>query len=217
MRPFFICEVSCLANKITTWGDIMLRSLQKMFLLEDGTIKRNDSTMSYIAAMPGAYSEAIQLLSTTNRFIVKEFTVPADSLDSTIRIELNDVINNFYRIKPGGVYYENSDGMMYPFAGYKFVGESLFLPNKKDGQYRIFYYAFPKEVTQETKETEDLEIDPDVAALVPLYIASQLYKEDDISIATIYRNEFEIGRELLAKEIGAGGGESKFSSVTGWW
>lgn len=205
-----------MANKITTWGDIVLRSLQKMFLLEDGQIKRNDSTNSYIAAMPGAYSEAIQLLSTTNRFITKEYELPADSTESAIRIDLNDVIDNFYRIKPGGIYWEDSDGMLHNTAAHKYIGNSLFLPVKKEGKYRIFYYAFPKEVTQETKETEDLEIDPDVAALVPLYIASQLYKEDDISIATIYRNEFEVGRELLAKEIGISG-EAKFISTTGWW
>ena len=37
----------------------------------------------------------------------------------------------------------------------------------------------------------------ELMSLVPLYIASQIYKEDDIGLSTIYRNEFEVGREQL--------------------
>lgn len=37
--------------------------------------------------------------------------------------------------------------------------------------------------------------------LIPLYIASQLYKDDDISQATAYRNEFEVGLQDLNVEI----------------
>ncbi|MBQ4030474.1 MAG: hypothetical protein II625_01855 [Bacilli bacterium] len=37
--------------------------------------------------------------------------------------------------------------------------------------------------------------------LIPLYIASQLYKDDDIAQATAYRNEFEVGLQDLNVEI----------------
>lgn len=37
----------------------------------------------------------------------------------------------------------------------------------------------------------------DACVLIPLYIASQLYKDDDISQATAYRNEFEVGLQDL--------------------
>ena len=37
--------------------------------------------------------------------------------------------------------------------------------------------------------------------LIPLYIASQLYKDDDISQATAYRNEFEVGLQDLYRNI----------------
>lgn len=42
----------------------------------------------------------------------------------------------------------------------------------------------------------------DACVLIPLYIASQLYKDDDISQATAYRNEFETGLQDLICNIG---------------
>ncbi len=33
--------------------------------------------------------------------------------------------------------------------------------------------------------------------MLPLYIASQLYKHDNAPLAVLWRNEFEAGRELL--------------------
>lgn len=41
----------------------------------------------------------------------------------------------------------------------------------------------------------------DACVLIPLYIASQLYKDDDISQATAYRNEFETGLQDLICNI----------------
>lgn len=52
--------------------------------------------------------------------------------------------------------------------------------------------------------------------LIPLYMAGELYKDDDVSLATVYMNEFEsrLG-SLAANENGYWGGS--FTSVTGWW
>lgn len=41
----------------------------------------------------------------------------------------------------------------------------------------------------------------DACVLIPSYIASQLYKDDDISQATAYRNEFETGLQDLICNI----------------
>lgn len=51
-----------------------------------------------------------------------------------------------------------------------------------------------------TKDTE-LELPYEACVLIPLYIASQLYKDDDISLATQYRNEFEAGLKELEINI----------------
>lgn len=51
-----------------------------------------------------------------------------------------------------------------------------------------------------TKNTE-LSLPYDTCVLIPLYMASQLMKDDDISLATQYRNEFEVGLQNLIYNI----------------
>lgn len=52
-------------------------------------------------------------------------------------------------------------------------------------------------ITKETKNDYEIQLPEDACVLIPLYIASQLYKDDDISQATAYRNEFEVGLQDL--------------------
>ena len=47
------------------------------------------------------------------------------------------------------------------------------------------------------KDAYEIELPEEACVLIPLYIASQLYKDDDISQATAYRNEFEVGLQDL--------------------
>lgn len=54
-----------------------------------------------------------------------------------------------------------------------------------------------KHVDINTSADEIIELPEDACVLIPLYIASQLYKDDDISQATAYRNEFEVGLQDL--------------------
>lgn len=54
-----------------------------------------------------------------------------------------------------------------------------------------------KHIDEKTKDDYEIELPEDACVLIPLYIASQLYKDDDISQATAYRNEFEVGLQDL--------------------
>ena len=56
-------------------------------------------------------------------------------------------------------------------------------------------------VTSTTPVSYVFNLPEDACVLIPLYIASQLYKDDDISQATAYRNEFEIGLQDLIYNI----------------
>ena len=61
----------------------------------------------------------------------------------------------------------------------------------------------------------ELPLDREVAAILPLYMASQLYKDDDIGVATQYRNEFEVAFERLQNAVPSGKAE-KVISESGW-
>ena len=82
------------------------------------------------------------------------------------------------------------------------------------GSWKVEYYAYPQQITKLTTDTTVLALDPEVVVLLPLYMASQLYKDDDISLATQWRNEFEVAREQLRPN--QDGGTVEFISESGW-
>ena len=89
------------------------------------------------------------------------------------------------------------------------------IPRDKQGIYIIHYRAYPQFITLDTPDEEEMALDPEVAALVPLYMASELYKDDDLSTSTVYRNEFEVGREALSQGALVPKKE-KFLPSSGW-
>ena len=71
---------------------------------------------------------------------------------------------------------------------------NIYQYNEQTGKYDK---ATIKHVDIETSPEEVIGLPDDACALIPLYIASQLYKDDDIAQATAYRNEFEVGLQDL--------------------
>lgn len=201
----------------TTWDEIRVTTLQKMHLIEDNKVVEDDSTREHLAAMPAAYNEAVRLLSTTNRYITKYFEVSSSGLENSLSVDLKTIVDDLFMVQPGGVYFTDSSGRTDEYYDGTVIGDKdLILDGSETGTYRIYYYAYPVKATAETAGATDMQIDPDVASLVPLYMASQLWKEEEPGIATAYRNEFEIGRELLVRERNDGF-SSEFRNTTGWW
>ena len=300
-----------------TWKDIKYTSLQKMFSITGNqtTIPNDSATLEYVNAMPQACNEALQLLSTAGKFIIKEFqyiNYPYENLlgkdnfktytiindnesfsaksalsyyfkisgkptscklyvgthevkdfypegneinykvfttfkgnieypelaegeDSTvsllisattpvnisnvcfygaafesnadvppyekfIRICMDEVLDDFYQLAPAELY-NVSAGDDYIVADNYFqeADKTLIIQRNKPGIYIIHYRAYPQQITMDTPDDTVLSLDPEVAALIPLYIASQLYKDDDNAIATTYRNEFEVAFDRLSQ------------------
>lgn len=201
----------------TTWDEIRVTTLQKMHLIEDNKVLEDDSTREHLAAMPSAYNEAVRLLSTTNRYITKYFEVSSSGLNNSLSVDLKTIVDDLFMVQPGGVYFTDSSGRTDEYYDGTVIGDKdLILDGSEAGTYRVYYYAYPVKATAETAGATDMQIDPDVASLVPLYMASQLWKEEEPGIATAYRNEFEIGRELLVRERNDGF-SSEFRNTTGWW
>ena len=72
--------------------------------------------------------------------------------------------------------------------------ENLYVYNENTGNYKKTEIDL---ITEDTFDDEEIELPNEACVLIPLYIASQLYKDDDISQATAYRNEFETGLQDL--------------------
>lgn len=307
-----------------TWKDIKYTTLQKMFSITGSstTIPNDSATMEYVNAMPQACNEALQLLTTAGKFIIKEYqyiNYPFDNMlgkdlfktysivndykifsvdgaksyyfkisgkptscklfvgdrevidffpepegdeevvtvngfqtfkgnvpevewteeeepstivslridarypvnvmnvcfydcdfesdsevppyERYIKIKMDEAVSDFYQIAPAELYDLGVSGDQYIVAEKYFqeADKTLVIERNRPGIYVIHYRAYPQHITLETPDTEELSLDPEVAALIPLYMASQLYKDDDNSIATVYRNEFEVGREALSQ------------------
>lgn len=309
-----------------TWRDIKLRTLQKMFATNNGStnIPTDNNTREYLSAMPGAANEALQMLATAGKFIIKSIDIAhipvrnyapqgekiksvesgtieyeADGIhsvyyefmgkgtltikigedeteeefDSTetshgfvpvkklienpdnlrvslkftsayplslknvalymanyeseddvqpfsenIRYNLPELAPDYYMVDLEHVIYEGDADISRYKATSDFFQEGfkvLVLPRDIPGNYKVYYKAYPQEITLETPDEEVLSLDPEVEALLPLYMASQLYKDDDAGISTVYRNEFEVAFERLKDSVSAPSSE-KFTSESGW-
>lgn len=286
---------------MSTWYDLKLATLQKVFAADD-EIEKDESTYSYLAAMPHVANEGLALLATAGKFITKsvkitqmnienllsksiadtihEFTgthtIDASegqsfyfeysgqgtcvvkvngsvyktiNLDSKSYKAYRDILSNpyhykvelvfttvypmalkniaiykerfywsndvppytdkvkydmkalapdFYMIDPQGIYYEGERQTYLQTSDFYQEGtKTLVLDRDMVGSFTVYYRAYPEEITKDTLDTYELPIDPEVYALLPLYMASQIYKDDDFGVATSYRNEFEIGFERL--------------------
>lgn len=214
-----------------TWGELRLVTLQKVFAISDGKLKEDDTTREYLTAMGGAAREALALLRCEDCKQEKVLTIVQDAAveerhaengvwyapidiergENTYRI--SDLVPDWYEVCENQVRRDGETTDEWEQED----EDTLVLP-AESGKWTIRYDAWIDD-PQTLSEEEELPLLPEVVALLPLYMASQLYKDDDLSIATQYRNEFEVGREALREipQRSYGRGRDRWRSVTGWW
>lgn len=306
----------------TTWFDIKLRTMQKMFASKGNEIPNDTSSIDYLAAMPGACNEALQRLATAGKFIIKSIQIAhnpirnlltygerlmssegeaieisasdakslyvevlgnvtmttylnGDVVDTEViaskahytpikrlianeeaktvavkftsnypfaiknfalygatfeevndippfsevcKYDLSELADSFYMLTDDPIIYEGSEltaRYMQSSDYFEEGGRVLVINRDLPGNFTIYYRAYPQKITSSTPDDYVLEVDPEVEALIPLYMASQIYKDDDNGIATVYRNEFEVGLQSLRDAVPAPSGEV-FTSESGW-
>lgn len=131
------------------------------------------------------------------------------------RYELSTLATDFYKLK-SIVYQSGFNEVRYEKTSNYHIEEDsvLVLGGLNKGSWKVEYYAYPQQITKLTADATVLALDPEVVVLLPLYMASQLYKDDDPGLATQWRNEFEVAREQLRPN--AEGGTVEFLSESGW-
>lgn len=135
-----------------------------------------------------------------------------------VRYPLKEMVSDFYMLSTEDIYYEGDVDVSRYMRTSDYFQEGntvLVLDRDTPGNFRVYYKAYPQKITQETGDDEVLSIDDEVVPLLCLYMASQLYKEDDNSIATTYRNEFEVGFDRL-KDRASTPSSERFTSESGW-
>ena len=146
-------------------------------------------------------------------FATEEDVVP---FTDKIKYDMKSIAEDFYMIDPQGIYYEGAYQKYLQTSDFYQEGtKTLVLDRDMVGSFTIYYRAYPEQITASTADEYELSLDPEVYALLPLYMASQLYKDDDNGIATAYRNEFEVGFERLVNSANLSAYE-QFTSESGW-
>lgn len=191
-----------------TWGDIQLSVLHKLFVSDGQTVLVNDSTSPYIAAMPLAANEGLMLLAACGKYIPK--TIETETAEGVTDLSLKELAENFLSLRENEVFLNGRHTDGYTLIG----GERMLLYGI--GKWIIGYNAYPQKITQATDKDYVLDVPEDAAVLLPLYIAAELYKDEDPQTAAIYRNEFEAGREALLYRDTAKSGHMCFESVSKW-
>ena len=187
-----------------TWNDIRIFTLQKIFSIQGDTLVENSNTTPYIKSMPLVANEALQLLSTAGKYIIKSVDITQDGTAPGIvkKYDFKSLVTDFYSFRD--VYLNDAEDYKET-TDYKTEGKGIFvLPSKAVGTWTVYYNAYPQQITKDTLPETELALDPEVAVLLPLYMASQLYKDDDVSLATTWRNEFEAAMEKLVQPTGTG-------------
>lgn len=169
------------------WGEIQIESLKKMFLNTDNLIVDNLATYlqdkkykTYLFAMPQACNEAIKYLASQLGTETEKYTLEYNG-ESTFN--LSDYMPDISKIEtiicPTGVVYKMLTENVIQFN------------NWNEGNIDIYYEVEPEEIKSSTAATKKIAALKDkYVRIIPLYIAGELYKDDDLSLSTMYMNEF---------------------------
>lgn len=131
------------------------------------------------------------------------------------RYDMRSVVSDFYEIKEI-IYQAGFNELRYEkTSNYHQEGDSIIvLGGLNKGCWKVYYHAYPQQITNSTTNETVLSLDPEVAALLPTYIASELIMEDEPGMAVQFRNEFEVAFERLKPN--KGNGTVTFVSESGW-
>jgi len=125
--------------------------------------------------------------------------------------DLETLIPDFYKIDK--LYFENYSHELINRTDYILEdGYTLVIDDRLVGNFIMKYQSYPPKIDDDTDDDDEIDLPDEVACILPLYIASQLYKDDDIALATAYRNEFEVAIENVYPRKD----DTKFISKTGW-
>ncbi len=170
------------------WGEIQVESLKKMFLNSDvlnvdelENYKTDKKYKTYLNAMPQACNEAINYILENGKPYILSYELEKNE---TGKYQLENLIDKFKKIYE--ISYDGTDNINYRVEG----NNVLVIQNWTNGNITIYYEAFIDRITTSTPSTQKIDLNNQLLSLIPLYIAGELYKDDDISMATQYLNEF---------------------------
>jgi len=181
-----------------TLGEIKIEALKLMFMNYEHDIAVSDIENikgdakygSYLVNMPGSINRAFNRIE--QKGVLRSKTASLENGaegDYYTRYDL-DEISDFYSLER--IVYENADGGYKGNIGFRIEGSEILLPNIKEGEsYRLIYKPKIERVTGITDDEAEIGLPDDIAGLIPYFIKSELFEEDEPALSAQARNVFE--------------------------
>lgn len=131
------------------------------------------------------------------------------------RFNLKELVEDFFMLVSHDVVLMSNKTEYVKFHDYQWEGDdTLLLDGTMPGNYIVHYYAYPKNITNDTPDDYVLSLDPEVGNILPLYMASQFIEEDDPSQAFYIREQYEEAKSHLRATVKKG--KPVFVDVRRW-
>ena len=199
-----------------TFGECKMIALQKMSALSVSYLTESRDTRPYLDIMTAPANEGILMIAAVCPVVRSvEIVQTGGTQQGQRRYELAGLAPDFVRLSDDGVYTQRG-GVSARCADWQLeAGKVLLLPDR-EGLWRIYYEARPALFNEQSTDADPVDLPEQAASLLPLYVASQLFKDDDLSQAVQMRNEFELGLSRLAAAGQASSGGC-FVSARRWF
>lgn len=94
-------------------------------------------------------------------------------------------------------------------------GHTLWVDGAFEGTFNVYYHAAPEEFTGSTPDDYVPELPPGAVNLIPVCMASSLFKDDDASLSSMLWNEYAQRLEALWSDT-VRAGKAEYICTTGW-
>lgn len=188
-------------------GNVKLEALRLMFINTDKTMSvenlpdlYNDSVYAmYLTNMTGSINRAIDRIVSAKVLPMKyKVLTKADGQDLGDRtiFNLDKKIDDFYDLVSIDMLSNNKYAENIPFV--QMTNTEIILKVEDGTQILIIYNPKIAHIDG-LQDSATLDLTDEISSLIPYYIKSDLYQEDNASLANDARNKFESGLASFAK------------------
>lgn len=175
-------------------NEIIRETLRLMFAVENasGDIKDIPNIQDYIDKIDGSLNRAIIRVCQAKKAGTKTITISKEEDLEELKsgLDLTTLEGNPKILKIDKVLVIDKNGTISPYNDFYTLDYKTIVIDwvSKEDKIKIFYY--PSNVELE-------ELREDVAAILPLFIKSELYEEDEASLALQARSLFESALQAI--------------------
>lgn len=180
-------------------GDIKIEAIKLMFTnysfdmgIDDlQKLVSDENYGSYIVNMNGSINRALDRIQNACVLAPKAHTFNTDDGNALLKYDLKN-ISDLFLIDRVSSWLNKTE--YCPSVSFYIEGDTLILENTGD-EYTILYFPTIKSLTNEDADTDDMWLPDYIARLIPYFIKSDLYQEEEPDLAAAARNLFEASLE----------------------